>query len=333
MGKTRKTNKHLPRRMYFKNGSHWFVDRKNKWNNLGADYGTALKEYGKFHETLPMATVNDLITKYEAEILPQRSADLRAGRRQQFKRIRKAFGHFPPRDVQQSDVWEYYSKANMTSQARHEVAALSAVIGWAVKWGALNAHPLLKMNLPNQPARTRYVSDDEYLAVRGVAIPMVKLIMDVALITAMRQADILDLERSQWTKAGFTVKEGKGRHLGKKAILFPVSDDLAATVEAALAMEPRVRRYVFCCRGGTRYTRDGFQSTWQRTLKRAIDQKFIGEPFTFHDIRAKSLSDTESLEDARVRAGHTDAKTTQRIYRRLPTLATVLDISHLRAQQ
>jgi integrase len=115
--------------------------------------------------------------------------------------------------------------------------------------------------------------------------------------------------------------------------LYPASEDLTATVEAALALEPRVRRFIFCSRKGTRYTRDGFQSSWQRTLKRALKKKLIGEAFHYHDIRAKSLSDAATLEEARVRAGHSDAKTTDRIYRRLPQLASVQDIKHLRERK
>jgi integrase len=319
--------------MYWKDGNHWFVDKNNKWHKLGVDFAAAIRAYGEFHQPLAMRTINDLITKYELEILPHKSKDLQKGRRQQFKRIRKAFGDMPPRHLQQSDCWEYYTDQKMTSQARHEISALSAVMGYATRqWGVLKVHPLLKMNLPNQKPRTRYITDEEYLAVRSCAIPMLKLVMDIALITAMRQGDILDLERSQWTDKGFVSEASKGRHLGKRAILYPVSPDLAATVAAALAMEPRVRRFIFCSRKGIRYTRDGFQSTWQRCMRRALDRGLISEPFTYHDIRAKSLSDTENLEDARVRAGHTDARTTDRIYRRLPTVATVLDISHLAAK-
>lgn len=78
------------------------------------------------------------------------------------------------------------------------------------------------MNLPNPKPRERYVTDEEYMAVHSAAVPMVRHIMDIALITAMRQGDILDLERSQWTTDGFTVKPGKTAHLDcRKAIVFP----------------------------------------------------------------------------------------------------------------
>jgi integrase len=53
----------------------------------------------------------------------------------------------------------------------------------------------------------------------------------------------------------------------------------------------------------------------------------IAERFTFHDLRAKSLSDAKSLEEAQKRGGHSDSKITQRVYRRLPIRAKALKVS------
>ncbi len=55
--------------------------------------------------------------------------------------------------------------------------------------------------------------------------------------------------------------------------------------------------------------------------------------FTFHDIRAKSLSDAKTLEEARIRAAHADPKITQEICRRRPEVATVMDIGHLKGKK
>lgn len=54
--------------------------------------------------------------------------------------------------------------------------------------------------------------------------------------------------------------------------------------------------------------------------------KRLKERFTFHDLRAKSLSDAKSLEEAQARGGHADSKITQRAYRRLPKRAPALKI-------
>jgi hypothetical protein len=56
----------------------------------------------------------------------------------------------------------------------------------------------------------------------------------------------------------------------------------------------------------------------------------VEDRFMFRDLRAKSISDAETLEEARIRAGHADSRITQAVYRRLPEIATVQDIGHLR---
>ena len=59
----------------------------------------------------------------------------------------------------------------------------------------------------------------------------------------------------------------------------------------------------------------------------------LEDRFMFRDIRAKLISDADTLEEARIRAGHADAEITKRVYRRKPESATVQDISHLRGKK
>jgi integrase len=93
---------------------------------------------------------------------------------------------------------------------------------------------------------------------------------------------------------------------------------------------------LICRRNGKPYTSSGFQTHWQRLMVKAAEGKknadgsiaqapVIAERFTFHDIRAKSLSDAKSLEEAQARGGHADSKITQRVYRRLPKRAPALN--------
>ncbi|MFT7459690.1 MAG: integrase, partial [Planctomycetota bacterium] len=64
---------------------------------------------------------------------------------------------------------------------------------------------------------------------------------------------------------------------------------------------------------------DGFDSIWQRFMKKALEKTELKERFTEHDLRAKVASDTES-EHARQLLGHTTAEITERIYRRKANL-------------
>ena len=150
--------------------------------------------------------------------------------------------------------------------------------------------------------------------------------MNIALITAMRQRDILSLERRQIVEDAIKVtKTGKQQ-------LFPMSTDLKESIDAALKMSPQLRRHVIVNRQGKPYTRDGFQSQWQRVQKKAFELGKFSTRYTFHDIRAKSLSDARTLEEPRVPANHSDSRITQAVYRRLPETATVMDIGHLKSK-
>jgi len=71
MGRKRKTDRHLPERMYLKSGSYYFVDYLNKWHNLGRHYVKALAQYGQFTDPdKPCRTVSDLLDRYLVEVAP-----------------------------------------------------------------------------------------------------------------------------------------------------------------------------------------------------------------------------------------------------------------------
>jgi integrase len=329
VGRTRKTDKHLPRRMYQKHGAFYFVDRNNKWHPLGSDYSDALKRYAGFHETIGKETIGALMTSYEVEVLHKQAPDTIIARKKEFKQLRPVFGHMLPKDLEAHHAWNYFEKLGGTRTARKNISGLSAVMTWARKKGVIKQNPILKIGFPLNKPRDRYVEDEEYVAVRGVASPMVKFAMDIELITAARQKDILSLDRKQVAAGKLKIIQSKT----KKKINYPFVGSLEETVQAALAMGPQVRQYVIANRQGKRYTRDGFQTQWKRAMNKAMKLGLIQTPFTFHDIRAKSTSDAEDLETARIRAGHSDSEITQRVYRRKPEEATIMDISHLVAKK
>jgi integrase len=327
VGKTRTTNKHLPRRMYAKHGGYWFVDKNNKWHKLGPDYGDALKQYAAFHETIGTETIGALITSYEIDVLAKQAPDTIIARRKEFKKIRPVFGDMAPKDLEAHHAWKYFQKRGGNRSARKEVSALSAVMSWARREGVVKENPILHVGFPTSKPRDRYVTDEEFLAVRDHASPMVRYAMNISLITGARQKDILNLDRKQVAAGLLQVRQSK---TGKK-IDYPVAGSLEENIEAALKIAPQVRQFVIVNRSGKPYTRDGFQTQWKRAVTKAFPNK--ADRFTFHDIRAKSLSDATTLEEARIRAGHSDPKVTQEIYRRRPEVATVMDIAHLRGKK
>lgn len=319
----RKKDRHLPARCYWHHGAVWWVEPgTEKWHRLADNEPDALVAYARLLRTgMPTETVAALWARYQAEEMDGLAPRTRTARGHDMKVVLRVFGHMAPRAVKPSDVWGFWTEAGRNEQARHMIRTFSAVLSAGVRWGALDRNPCFGLRLPGGTPRDRYVTDDEYLQVRDLAPEMIGLAMDLALLTGARQGDVLRLDRDSETETGLAFRAGKtGR-----AQVIEWNDELRATVAACWRVEPRVRRTLICTRAGRPFASSGFQTAWQRLMERAEDAG-LAERFTFHDLRAKSLSDAGSLSEAAARGGHADPRVTDRVYRRLPKRAPALSI-------
>jgi hypothetical protein len=71
MGRRRRTNKHLPQRVYLYHGRYWFIERSGKRRDLG---NTEAEMYSKLAEfadrRTPLRTMNQAFDRYLIESLP-----------------------------------------------------------------------------------------------------------------------------------------------------------------------------------------------------------------------------------------------------------------------
>jgi integrase len=311
----RKKHSHLPRRVYEKHGALHYVDRANKWHRLGPKDLPLPEIHRKLADLLgppDTATMAGLIDRYAREVLPKKAPRTAKVQRLELARLATVFGPVRPLDVEPTHCWEYFTARGGTSAAHHEVRLLSHVFTWARRWGVVKINPAQRLGLPTPKARDRYVTDAEFLALRAIAPKMIGYAMDLTLLTALREGDILRIERKHLTNDGIELSTGKTG----KGVLIEWSPELREVIAAALREPPQVRRAVICRRDGKPMTESGFQSIWQRLMKKHVSAG--GTRFTFHDLRAKSLSDEPTLEGAAARATHADPRITQRVYRRLP---------------
>lgn len=322
VGRKRTTEKHLPRRVYLKHGAYYFVDRAQTWHLLAKAYPEALTALAKrLAADAPVDTLEQIIGRYEAEVLSEKALKTQTGRRQEFKAIRAVFGRMRACDIKPHHVWTYWRERGQTVQARHEIRALSTVLTFARRCGALHTeNPCFGLRLPGGAPRNRYVTHEEYSTVRALAQPMVGYAMDLALLAGMDSSTIRHLERRNVTETGLEFVRGKtGEHQ-----VIAWNEGLRLTVQSVLRERPQLRRALICNRKGQPYTADGFQAQWQRTMRKA--KKAGVEGFHFHDLRAKSASDGESDQEAADRLGHGDVKLTRKVYRRLPRRGVALRI-------
>ena len=158
--------------------------------------------------------------------------------------------------------------------------------------------------------------------VREIAPPMIGYAMDLALLAGFDQGTIRGLERRHLTDKGILIEREKTGVLQ----LIEWNDALDVTVKGLLRERPQLRPYLICNRKGQPYSLNGFQSQWQRVMRKAM-QAGLAERFHFHDLRAKSASDDATDQGAADRLGHGDVKLTQRVYRRLPRRGKALSIT------
>lgn len=318
MGRNRKKNKHLPPRVYQRRGKLYYVKPgTEEWIPLP----DGLKTWAAIVESADAAeTMSALWAKYQLAELHKKAVKTQKNRRQEWSMLEPVFGAMHPRDIEPHHAWNYWKKRGEIEQAKKEVRCLSAILTFARQTGAIShENPCFKLRFPDSKPRDHYVTDEAFLFVRERAQPMIGYAMDLAYIAGMDEGTIRKLERRNVTDEGIEFERGKTGKLQ----LIEWNDELRAVVKSILREKPQVRQVLICNRQGKPYSANGFQSQWQRLMRKCKKEGFT-EHFHFHDLRAKSASDSDDDQSAADRLGHSDVKLTQRVYRRLPKRAKAL---------
>lgn len=318
MGRRRTNNIGLPPHMHLKHGAYYFVGRDKKWIRLSEDKALALSKWAELEGETPFpkdiekpikGSVGELITRYMIEIAPRKAPSTYKGNKIEAENLKKVFFKVQAHAVLPTHIAKYLDKRGQTSpvRANREISLLSHKFSYGMRWGALNSNPCLGVAKHKEKGRDRYIRDIEFKSVKSIASELIAIVMDFAYITALRKGDILSLRLDQITDEGIWVKQSK---TGAKQ-LYEWSIGLHEVVNRAKALKRPIRGlYLFCNRQGKPYTDAGFKAMWNRVQVKWAEQG--GNRFTFHDIRAKALTDAKNLGmDAQTLAGHSSAAMTE----------------------
>ena len=183
------------------------------------------------------------------------------------------------------------------------------------------------------PGRDRYVEDWKLREWARAANPFLVAYVVLKGTTGLRQQDMLTLRKQDIGETELTSVNIK---TGKK-LRFPLYDEANSPTTVRLALDlvnrhyssenakrrvPVMSPWLFHTRKGSCYydmdqrKASGFQSVWQRSMKKALIHTSLIERFTEHDLRAKVGSDVDSDQEAQRFLAHADAATTRKHYRR-----------------
>lgn len=319
MGRKRRTNKHLPERMYHNKGAYYFVEYgTNKWINLGKEYIKAMAEYARLRgPTGQLTTMADVIDRYLMEVAPTKAERTYKDNLTEAKYLRAGLGRLRPEEIRPKTIYLYIDERGRKSETRanRELALLSHMFTKAIRWGVVDTNPCKGIERFKEKPRDRYIEDWEYLAFKKHAGEQIAAYMDFKLITGLRIADILKLRLNQIKNDGIHVTISK---TGKR-IIIRWTDALHDAVDQIRKIpRPISGLYLLCTRRGMPYTVSGFSSIWQRKMKSALAEGVLTERFTDHDLRRKTASDLDDVEHAKRLLGHASVGVTVKHYRVKP---------------
>ncbi|MCG8430391.1 MAG: tyrosine-type recombinase/integrase [Candidatus Omnitrophica bacterium] len=324
MGRQRKSRPDLPRRVYTKGNTYYFVDKDNKWHRLGKEFTKAMQKYAELIGDRFCNNMGQVIDRYLREVAPTKSLRTYKNYLEISKPLRAAFGQISPDRITERTIYKYMDVRPRVA-ANREKSLLSVVFDYAIRWGVATRNPCRNVRGNPEPPRDREVSYDEYLAVRDLATPSVRCAMDIAISTGLRLGNIIGMQVKDIQKEGLLIELIKKRSGKKpKRLLFEWDDFLRQAVDNAMNLHKEYKgarmlktnqSYLICARDGGKYSVGGFKSIWQRLQRKALETGVISERFTFHDLRSFAA---DRAEDPTSLLGHDSPDITNRVYRRKP---------------
>lgn len=306
---------------------YYTITRGNKYVNLGYDLRAAK---ARLLEMMGEEPEPGTIADHLSDLMTHRRRLVRAGKLSaatvetnegEVKQLVEVFGKMRPQAVKPSHVWQYlhqYRGQESPTRANREIALFSTLFNRLLGAGIVDRNPCQGIERNDETPRDRLVSDAEFRAFlkfcwrRGDAGQRLALAAYLAYLTGKAQGQILKLTRHQITPAGI---EFSARKRGAGTLVL-WTRRLRRMVRYALAMPcDVVPLYVIHNQSGSAYTSDGFKSNWQRAMNDWC--KTGRERFTFHDLRAKTVTDvTEQGRRASELTGHRQEATVARVYDR-----------------
>ena len=205
----------------------------------------------------------------------------------------EVFGKVDSKSIKPEHIRKFMDKRGKRSETRanREHSFMSKVFSWSYERGKVTLNPCLKVRKFTETPRKRYIKDDEYNAMYTCARDQLKAAMEISYCCASRQGDILSLSRNDILEEGLYVKQGKTQKIQIKKW----TPRLKAAIKLAIDAQPvsHVER-IFVSKGGHKVTTDMIGHWWKRAKAEAKSKyPSITFDFTFHDIKAKSISDYE----------------------------------------
>lgn len=309
----RKKDRHLPACMYLKHGAYYLV-RKGKWDRLGTDFQASLLEYARLIDKSSQGGMQKLIDDALEYMRKRTSSPLKPNTLKQYEaaceRLKETFADFEPRDVLPRHVVALKMHMGDTpNMANRVISVLRAVFVYALEKQLVDSNPCTGIRRHLEHKRDRYITHAEFQAICANSSDNMRVIYEMCYLTGQRIGDVLAIRLADISEDGIAFKQEKT----SARLLVKMTPDLEALIARVKALPRKVRGLTLFCspRGGKPVNYGSVKDAFAASCRKAGV-----EDATLHDLRAKSLTDTDDQgNNAQKLGGHTDAKMTQRYLR------------------
>lgn len=301
MGRARTKRKDLPERVYHRNGAYYFVHKSSgKWERLDSDYAKAMAKWA----TLVVAptqteSMSELFDRYLLEVVPHKAERTQKDNRQELRFLRTVFGAMPVHQVSAVHVAAYRDNRVAKTRGNREIALLSHVFNYAIRWGLRADNPCAVPGLrARERPRTRYVTAEELATFKALCPEWLQNYLDLKALIGARQQDMLALKWSDIDNNGMLICPQKTQGSTGKRIRIRLTPEL----QGILSRLPKSSALLFPTRSDTKYTSQGFGAIWRRVMAKFVSDG--GERFTEHDLRGMVATDMDDAASAQKLLGH-----------------------------
>lgn len=322
MGRPRKLEQGLPKRVYLKSGAYYYVHHDSRWERLGTDLAAAKKTAAAYNAgACVYGTMAYWYDQWALELKARvAAADLSERTYDDYVEkdgplLKDFFGAMAPGAIKAKHVSLYLQVGREDERpvrANREKAALSSCLSWMVAHSLAGLKGNVCKGVPrnSETPRDRYISDDEYIAVMKRCGPAEKAWAELIYRTLQRPSDIL-----KWTRNDIIIQNGQkciqfrqGKTKSWMTIL--VTPTLEAAFEILAAQRKRPSVYLIPREDGLPYTESGIASMFRR----AVVAAGIAD-YGPYDNKAKGATDMYEagvpIETICVLCGHESVKTTE----------------------
>jgi integrase len=303
VGRPRKSNRKLPRRVYEHHGAYRFLDYTGRWHTLcrvedgePALYNALAKIMRTADEPdrMPEALVAFKLSPSFTKLTP----NVRVEHGRIYDKLASEFADFRVAEVEPFDVVKLLEIkwAGKPTAQRHVKARLSSFFRWCVARGLRKANPCREVWIDSPPMHKVKWSDESFHRVRDALLPtpdeakwrrkdgrlrddvraglMLQTYMDLSFLLYQRATDVRLLRWSQVRDGVIHFEPTKTAKTSGAEVDIPITPEIAAVLEGARSLGkvkagPGGDAFVVQTRDGGRYTRYGIRSALDRAAEKA----------------------------------------------------------------